>query len=118
MAERNATKAERLEEFRKRLTAAPACSDFDEAYHLICSTMNEVEDALTDIPNTPANWMVDGRMYPPQMDSVRGVEGRDDVMRFRSRGHNTLVGTNGSIAIQLLSGQVIFTKAGADGKEI
>lgn len=117
MADRTATKTERLAEFFSRLTAAPSCSTFDEAYALICLTMDAVEDEMTSILNNPATWMTDGRMYPPQMDSLR-KSSRDDVKRFVSKGHSILIGENGAIAIQLQFGKVIFVKAGADGQEI
>ena len=113
MADRTATKTERLAEFFSRLAAAPACSSFDDAYALICRTMDAVEDEMTSIPNNPATWMTDGRMYPPQMDSLRKT-GQPDVKRFVNRGHNTLIGDNGAITIQLQTGKVDFAKAGAD----
>src|SRR3954468_12381911 len=91
---RDATKAERLAEFRKRLDVAPPASDFDEAYRQLCDILNAVEDEMTSIPFDPANWQNDGRMYPPQMDSLRAVPGRDDVKRFRSKAHSTLIGEN------------------------
>ncbi len=114
MADRTATKAERLAEFFSRLTTAPACSTFDEAYALICRTMVAVEDEMTTLPNNPPTWMTDGRMYPPQMDNVRPVPGRPDVQRFRSRGHNTLIASNGAIKIESTTGKVFFSKPGAD----
>jgi hypothetical protein len=118
LADRNATKAQRLAEFISRLTAAPAASDFDSAYALVCDTMNAVEDDMTDIPNIPANWMTDGRRYPPQRNNLRAVSGRADVKRFRSVAHNTLIGDNGAIEIRTISGAVIFAKPGADGRNI
>ncbi|WP_406693933.1 hypothetical protein V5E97_23115 [Singulisphaera sp. Ch08] len=72
---------------------------------------------MTDIPNIPANWMTDGRMYPPQMDSLRKSD-RNDVKRFVSKGHSILIGDNGAIQIKLHSGVVIFAKSGANGREI
>ena len=41
---------------------------------------------MTSIPYDPANWMTDGRMYPPQPDSKKAVSGRSDVTRYRSKG--------------------------------
>lgn len=54
----------------------------------------------------------------PQTDSRRLVPGRNDVARFRSASHNTLIGDNGAIAIQDLNGRVNFTKPGVDGRDI
>ncbi len=80
MADRTAKKSERLAEFFRRLENAPVCSDQDEAYALGCSTLDAVEIEMTDIPNIPANWMVDGWMSPPQSDSLR-KSGRKDLKR-------------------------------------
>ena len=77
----DATRAERLAEFLRRLSAAPAASSFDEAYRQLGDILNAVEDEMTSIPFDPANWQNDGRMYPPQMDSLRTVLGRGDVKR-------------------------------------
>jgi hypothetical protein len=114
----NATKAERFAEFLRRLGAAPAASDFDEAYRQLGDILNAVEDEMTSIPYDPASWQTDGRMYPPQMDSLRAVPGRGDVRRFRSKAHNTLIGDNGAIEIREVAGRVILTKPGADGRTI
>src|SRR3954451_19500465 len=115
---REPTRAERFAEFLRRLGVAPSASDFDEAFSQVCDILNAVEDEMTSIPFDPDNWQNDGRMYPPQMDSMRPVAGRDDVRRFRSRGHNTLIGDNGAIEIRDLSGRVILSKTGADGRMI
>jgi hypothetical protein len=114
----DATKAERFAEFLRRLGAAPTASAFDEAYRQLSDILNAVEDELTTIPFDPANWQNDGRMYAPQMDSLRAVPGRSDVRRFRSRSHNTLIAINGAIEIRDLSGRPIFSKAGADGQRV
>jgi hypothetical protein len=73
---------------------------------------------MTSIPFDPSNWQNDGRMYPPQWDSLRAVPGRSDVRRFRSKAHNTLIGANGAIEIRDLSGRTVFTKPGADGRTV
>jgi hypothetical protein len=112
---RDATKAERFAEFLRRLSAAPPASGFDEAFQQLADILNAVEDEMTSIPFDPANWQNDGRMYPPQMDSLRSVQGRSDVRRFRSKAHNTLIGDNGAIEIRDLSSRPILTKPGADG---
>ena len=111
-----ATKAERFAEFLRRLDAAPAASDFDEAYGQLSDILNAVENEMTMIPFDPSNWRNDGRMYPPQMDSLRTVPGQSDARRFRSRSHNTLIAINGAIEIRDRSGRAIFSKPGADGQ--
>src|SRR5204862_5364949 len=113
-------KSKRFAAFLERLRSAPAAAPFDEAYGQLCAILNEVEDTLTSIPHNPQNWPTDGRMYPPQADSMREVPGRSFVRRFRSVAHNTFIGENGSIEIQLVSpaNEVIFAKPGADGREV
>jgi len=73
---------------------------------------------MTDIPNDPASWQTDGRMYPPQSDHAREVENRSDLIRFRSRGHNTLIRDNGAIEIRDLQGHVFLSKSGTDGNGV
>jgi len=57
-------------------------------------------------------------MYPPQEDSARDVPGRSDLVRYRSRGHNTFVRGNGAIEIRDLTGAVTFSKSGSDGLSV
>jgi hypothetical protein len=49
----DATKAQRFAEFLQRLSAAPAASNFDEAYRQLCDILNAVEDEMTTIPCDP-----------------------------------------------------------------
>jgi hypothetical protein len=114
----DAGKAERFAEFLRRLGAAAPASTFDEAFRQLSDILNAVEDDMTSIPYDPDNWQNDGRMYPPQLDNLRSVPGRSDVRRFRSKAHNTLIGDNGAIEIRDLSGHLIFSKPGADGRTV
>jgi hypothetical protein len=114
----DATRAERLAEFLRRLAAAPVAADLDEAFRQLSDILNAVEDEMTSIPFDPANWQNDGRMYPPQPDSGRPIPGRGDVKRFRTRGHNILIGDNGAIEIRALSGRPVLSNPGADGRTI
>ena len=117
--EESVSKEERLTEFLRRLERAPAAKTFEEAYSQICNILNEVEDELTAIPNNPENWLTDGRLYPPQLDNVRKVPNKDALKRFRSVGHNTFIGENGSIEIEVVeTKKVIFDKAGEDGRKV
>ena len=113
-----APKHERLQEFFRRLTDASSVATAEAALELIATTLNAVEDDLTDIPADPDRWMTDGRMYPPQPDSAREVPDHEEVTRYRSRGHNTFVRVNGAIEIRDLADQVLFRKAGNDGKNV
>jgi hypothetical protein len=111
-------KQERLAEFFRRLEDANPAHSADEALQLIASTLNAVEDELTNIPADPERWMTDGRMYPPQPDSRREVVGHPAVSRYRSRRHNTFVAGNGAVEIRDLDDRVLFRKAGADGTHV
>ncbi len=67
-------KKARIGLFYKRLQDAVPASTHDECYKLICTILNEMEDENSGIPYNPDNWETDGRLYPPQNDSVRKVE--------------------------------------------
>ena len=117
------SREERLAEFLRRLKAAPRATSFDEAYGQLREILNAVEDEMTDTPYNPDAWQTDGRLYPQQRDSIRDVPGYPSVQRFRSRGHNTFIGSNGSIEIAEVGTGVpptarLFTKAGADGRTV
>ncbi|MGE0493592.1 MAG: hypothetical protein AB7S38_30565 [Vulcanimicrobiota bacterium] len=117
------SRAERLQEFFRRLAALSAAGNAEEALLQIEQTLNQVEDEFTGIVYDPENWQTDGRMYPPQKDSLRNVDGFDGVQRFRSRQHNTFLGPNGAIETRRVatppeSGEILFRKNGADGKGV
>jgi hypothetical protein len=110
------TKGQRLAEIFRRLAAAPPAASHDEAYRLFCDTIDAVEDELTTAPNVPANWMTDGRIYPPQADKQRAVKGCPDLKKYLSRGHDTFIRDNGAITTTLKDGTIVFDKPGADGR--
>lgn len=112
------SKPVRLAEFIRRLQDAPAAKTHDDALVLLADCLNAVENEMTDIPFDPDAWLSDGRMYPPQGDSRRKVPGRDDLVRYRSVGHNTWVRANGAIRIASVDGQVFLEKPGADGRTV
>jgi hypothetical protein len=114
----NLAKEVRFKEFLKRLAASPVQSSREEALELLARTLNAVEDEMTDIPNRPEHWQTDDRMYPPQVDNLKKIRNRPDVVRFRSRGHNTFIRDNGAIEIQELRGRMIFQKNGSDGLDV
>lgn len=113
------SKEERFEEFLRRLGNAPPAKTFDEAYSQLFNILNEVEDEMSSVPYNPENWQTDGRLYPPLPDSVRAVPDHPLVRRFRSRKHNTFIGENGSIEIQVVTSKAtIFSKPSEDGKRV
>jgi hypothetical protein len=67
----DASRGERLNEFFRRLAAAPPASDHDEAMKQIADILNQVEDEMSSIAYDPTFPLNDGRMYPPQPDSER-----------------------------------------------
>lgn len=115
----DASRGERLKEFFRRLAAVPSASDHDGVMKQVVDILNQVEDEMTSIPYDPTYPRNDGRMYPPQPDSKKVVHGRKNVARYRSKGHSTLIGSNGAIQIiDHASGDVVFNKPGADGHSL
>ncbi|MCS7471243.1 hypothetical protein NZK35_31700 [Stieleria sp. ICT_E10.1] len=89
-----------------------------EALSLLREMLTVVEDEMSGIPNDPARWQTDGRMYPPQDDNAWDVENRPDLVRYRSRGHNPLIRDNGAIEIRDLQGNILLSKPGSDGNGV
>lgn len=112
------SKEERFQELLRRLLAADKVESASAALALIGDTLAAVEDEMTDLPNMPENWQTDGRMYPPQSDHARGVDGHPGLTRYRSRGHNTFIRDNGAIEIQNLKGHVLLSKPGKDQRGV
>lgn len=113
-----ASKRERLQEIYRRLAQVPHAATLNEALSQLTNILAMVEDEFTGIPNDPANWRYDERIYPPQRDSMHAVQGHPQVARFRSVAHNTFIGTNGAIEIVSLDGTIELQKPGADGRGV
>ena len=111
-------KRDRLAELYRRLAQVPRAATLDEALRMLTDILDRVEDELTGIPNDPCSWRYDERIYPPQRDSMRAVQGHPDVARFRSVGHNPFIGTNGAIEIVSLDVTIGLRKTGADGRGV
>jgi hypothetical protein len=116
------SKAERLSVFYARLLAAHPASSHEEGIALVREVLNKVEDEMTNIAYSSPPHRSDGRMYPPLDDYLRIEKlGNNEVFRYRSASHNTIIGKNGAIRIQTvpisLGGKVIIclNKSGADG---
>jgi hypothetical protein len=113
-----AGKERRLREFINRLREAAPARSATEARALLETILNAVEDELSGVPFDPTRWQSDGRMYPPQDDSEREVPSHPFVRRYRSRRHNTFIGSNGALEIQTVEGEVLISKPGADGRSV
>lgn len=113
------SKQARLDEFLQRLREAPCADSAQLAKQLIDDTLNRVEDELSGVPFDPSAWRTDGRMYPAQEDSAADVTGHPNLVSYRHRAHETIIGPNGAFEIrEARTEAVIFSKAGADGKTL
>ena len=117
------TPVERVGVFLKRLSGSPPAKNPDEARTLLADTLNAVEDDFSGVAYDPEKHLSDGRLYPPQDDNRRPVLGRSDVVRYRTRGHNIWIASNGAIRIEQIgkvgqSSVCCLDKPGADGKTV
>lgn len=112
-------KAGRLALFYARLADFDPAPSIAEASRLVGDTLDRIEDEFSGIPRGDGTWD-DGRMYAPRLDNRRAVPGRPDLVRDRSKNHNTYTyySTSGAILIVTIEGKVEFSKAGLDGKGI
>lgn len=120
--ERVPPKSERLAEFFRRLGEADPVASFEAAHQLLCTTLDQVEDELSGLPNEPERWLTLDRMFPPQSDRMSSVEGCD-VKRFDNLRHITYIAGNGAIEIRSQRRkqgalEVHFSKPGRDGRTI
>lgn len=109
----------RLAIFLERLAAAPPASTASQAKSLLARILNEVEDEFSGIVFDPDMPLSDGRMYPPREDNRRNVHGRSDVVRYRSKAHNTYISNAGAIRIEdIEKGADVLDKAGKNGRTV
>ena len=105
--------------FLAALEKAPAADDRASARALLAEVLNRIEDAHSGVPYDPANWMTDGRMYPPQDDNKK-VSTVSGAALFHTKGHHVWFGENGSIRFEVRrgpgKGRIELDKPGADGR--
>jgi hypothetical protein len=110
-------KEERLSIYLERLISATPVASFEEAWALVVSTLNAVEDEFSGVPYDPSQWRSDGRLYPPDFDfeQVCDIEG---VRLFFSKGHQVFIADNGAIKImpRKFASQPLIDKPGNDGE--
>src|SRR6266567_3788763 len=92
---------ERLAVFYARLRDAPAAKSAEEAFWLICRTLDEVENEFCSVPKTdPPPRRFEGRMYSPQPDNIMVQE--DGSWLVRTRRHRISIRSNGDFIISRL----------------
>jgi hypothetical protein len=113
------SRAERLTELLRRLEAATTCAAANEALELLADTLNDVENQMSGVPFNPSYPLDDGRMYPPREDARREVEGRPDLLRYRTRNHNIYVSSEGALRIEEVRGRTcLLSKPDKNGRMI
>jgi hypothetical protein len=112
-------KSERINLFFRQLSSVEPCSDHDQAYRLIESTLNAIEDKYSGVAFDPGAWKTDGRIYLPQADrSFRSTE-HHDVVKYQSLGHWTFIAANGAFLIhEIQRGKVVVDRPGLDGRAV
>ena len=109
------SRSQRLAECFKRLGEQPASRRAEEALARLSQTLTDVEDELSGIPRQqppPPPNVPGGRMYPPQADMI--VHHTDGSIVARTRGHDVLIGRDGSITVtNRRTGQLEFHQDGA-----
>ena len=109
-----------MEEIFRRLRQAPAASSFEEAYRLLCFTIDQVEDELSGLPNEPDQYETNPRIFAPhpQMDRMSSIAG-GQLKRFDNLRHLTYIAANGAIEIRgKHQVDACLTKAGSDGRSV
>ena len=113
------TRGERLIELLQRLEAASPSASAEEAFGLLVTTLNQVEDEMSGVAFDPDYPLDDGRMYPPKDDARREVDGRPDLQRFRSRKHNIYISDDGALRIEEVKGsKCLLNKPAKSGRTI
>ena len=107
---------ERLAVFYERLRIAPPAASAEEAFMLICRTLEEVENEFSPLPKqSPPPRTFDGRMYLPEADNI--VKAPDNSMWIKTRHHRVRIDPGGAFCVfREMPGKTMrreFQKAGA-----
>ena len=114
-------RSERRRIFFERLMQSEPASTHEEGYDLLASTLNGVEDEMSGVRFDPANWMADGRMYPPLPDRLLAptVESTGRYFVYQNKRHRTIIGVNGAIKVVVGKATTVeLNKPGRDGRTV
>jgi hypothetical protein len=112
------SKQARLNLFYNKLMLADHCSSYDEAYILLCKILNDVEDEFSGVNYNLTKSLIDGRLYPPMIDSRRVYKEREDLICFRNKANYTFFSEDGAITITTISGEIVVEKKSKNGQRI
>ena len=113
------TKGQRIAELVRRLEAAPAAGNAEDALRLVTMVLEEIEDQHSGVPNDPSSPMADERIWPPIAKYHFAIEGKPYLDGYRQRGHETIIGANSAIFIRTRrDARVILNKTGQDGRKV
>jgi len=93
------------------LLDAPAATNADDALGLLRRTLDKVEDQFSGIPNQiNPGLKFNGTLFPPRDDFITRLP--NGGISARTKGNILEFGSNGSIKISDLKGNVILDKLG------
>lgn len=117
------TKPERVQLLFQELTNAAPQSTEPGVLRLIEETLDLIEDAYSGVPKNPMHFETikpDGRLYAPH-PQFKIASRRPGCSCYRQAAHKTYVAANGAFRIVAMTSageDVVFDKAGADGKGV
>ena len=103
---------ERLTLFYRRLEAAPAAANSDEAMAQVCELIEQVEAEFCPLPREePPPLKFTGRMYAPRPDRMRRLP--EGQLVADTRHHRIRCQIDGAISIERISDRkIVFFKPG------
>jgi hypothetical protein len=106
------TVPQRLSILYQRLHALPTPTTAEEALNQVNSTLTEVEDEFSGVPENPNPGLEpDGRMYPPREDNITQTE--DGGLTAKTRGNIINISPDGSVTIlSRRTGEIVYSREG------